>query len=146
MPKYQVPAGYHLDSGSGLYYKETQMTAPDGRPVRHIYWFNAETGEYIQKNYPLNQGGGVATQKGKTRKAGGKKRHRGLVALSVLTCIVLLALGAGFVVRRMNAPEIITVTPEQVTEAAGVGEPEYNPVFAPYEGSLHLASTEEGTQ
>ena len=135
MPKYQAPTGYQLDSKSGLYYKETRMSAPNGQPVRHIYWFNAETGEYAQQNYLLSQTAGTAPKKVKQKKTQGKRPRRGLIALASLLCAVALLLGAGFVVRKINAPEVITLTPEQIIEAAGIAEPDpaTSPVFEPYE-------------
>ena len=147
MPKYQAPAGYQLDSKSGLYYKETRMTAPNGQPVRHIYWFNAETGEYAQQNYLLSQAAGTAPKKARQKKAQGKRPRRGLIALASLLCAVALLLVAGFVVRKINAPEVITLTPEQIIEAAGIAEPDSatSPVIEPYEGTVQSPLAQEGT-
>lgn len=147
MPKYQAPAGYQLDSQSGLYYKESQMTAPNGQPVRHIYWFNAETGEYAQQNYLLSQKPGAAPKKTKKAKPQGKKRRRGLIALASLFGAVVLLLGAGFVVRKINAPEVVTLTPEQIEEAAGIADPDpaTNPVFEVYKGMVRSPLAQEDT-
>lgn len=51
MQTYHAPEGYQLDPSSGLYFRETQIPGPDGQLVRHIVWFNAETGEYTQQSY-----------------------------------------------------------------------------------------------
>ena len=51
MQVFRAPEGYQLDPASGLYYRETQIPGPDGQMVRHIVWFNTETGEYTQQSY-----------------------------------------------------------------------------------------------
>ena len=55
MQTYRVPDGYQLDPQSGFYYRETQIPGPDGQMVKHIVWFNAETGAYSQQSYYLPQ-------------------------------------------------------------------------------------------
>ena len=53
MAKYKAPKNYTYDAGSGLYYREIQLENELGKPIRHMIWFNDETGEYIQKSYYL---------------------------------------------------------------------------------------------
>lgn len=53
MPKYHAPQGFQFDASSGLFYQETPMTSTNGQPVRHITWFNADTGVYTQQSYPV---------------------------------------------------------------------------------------------
>lgn len=55
MQTYRVPDGYQLDPQSGFYYRETQIPGPDGQMVKHVVWFNAETGAYSQQSYYLPQ-------------------------------------------------------------------------------------------
>ena len=53
MAKYKAPKNYTYDAGSGLYYREMRLENELGKPIRHMIWFNDETGEYIQKSYNL---------------------------------------------------------------------------------------------
>ena len=44
MEKYRAPENYLKDETSGLYYKELQLQDQYNHELRHIIWFNAETG------------------------------------------------------------------------------------------------------
>lgn len=141
MPRYQAPGGYQADPGSGLYYKETRVTAPDGRPVRHIYWFDAETGEYTQANYPLEE-------QGAPKKGAPPRKRRGLRRLAIAAAILLVFVTAVVTVRFINAPDTYEPTPEELTEIAGIAEPDWDtePVFETYAGGLHLVEDGEAEE
>lgn len=52
MAVFKAPNGYLFDPSSGLYYIERQLLNEAGQPLRHITWFNADTGQYTQQAYP----------------------------------------------------------------------------------------------
>lgn len=51
MVKYRAPKNYKYDAKSGQYCRELQIKDDRGRPIHHVIWFDAETGEYTQKSY-----------------------------------------------------------------------------------------------
>lgn len=54
MEKYYSPEGYILDVNTGLYYSQVIAEGADGVEVRCVTWFNADTGEYSQYEYPMD--------------------------------------------------------------------------------------------
>ena len=54
--RYAPPEGFLLDPSSGLYYNTAMGTDPEtGAPVQWVTWFDANSGEYTQVSYPMEQ-------------------------------------------------------------------------------------------
>ena len=75
MAKCKAPKNYTYDAGSGLYYREMRLENELGKPIRHMIWFNDETGEYIQKSYNL---------------APEKKKNNNIVSLAAYAGVAIL--------------------------------------------------------
>ena len=118
MERYRAPEKYRKDESSGLYYKEEKLHDAKGNLIRHIIWFNAETGEYKQTNELLS-----AVRREQSRPLGKMKRdanqkkpgkHSQIFAAVGLTVFVGIA---GFIVVRGLALGTETVlTTEQMVE------------------------------
>lgn len=52
MEKYYPPEGFIRDKNSNLYYQKLIGTDENGVSVQYVTWFDAETGEYSQHQYP----------------------------------------------------------------------------------------------
>lgn len=97
MAKYKAPKNYTYDAGSGLYYREMRLENEFGKPIRHMIWFNDETGEYIQKSYNLTPE---------------KKKNNNIVSLAAYAGVAILVvfLLYSFVVKKdqvMNQEDLI---------------------------------------
>lgn len=136
MPKYQPPQGYLPHSSAGYHYKEEILDAPNGQRVRHIYYFNDETGEYTQAVYLLEE----STSKVIT-KTPAKRKSKGRRALAVCGCVFLLLGGTVAGIRYWNTRDQYTPAPDEVASIVGIVSPEEGtqPTLLPYgDGSYQL--------
>ncbi|MDD3414040.1 MAG: hypothetical protein PHY47_08565 [Lachnospiraceae bacterium] len=62
MEKYREPEGYLFDERTGLYYSQVIGVDETGRQAQIVTWFNAQTGEYSQYTYPVEDGDGKTTE------------------------------------------------------------------------------------
>ena len=62
MEKYREPEGYLFDERTGLYYSQVIGVDETGRQAQIVTWFNAETGEYSQYTYPVEDIDGKTTE------------------------------------------------------------------------------------
>ena len=94
MSVYRPPENYSLDPKSGLYYREARLSAPNGQPLRHVIWFNADTGEYTQQSYPLtNSVGGAAPAQ--RQSAAVKTKHSKKPLLIVIALLLVVSIVGG---------------------------------------------------
>lgn len=55
MAKYNPPEGYLYDENSGLYYTQIIAKAENGTENQVVTWFDAESGQYSQEVYPIDE-------------------------------------------------------------------------------------------
>ena len=55
MGRYREPDGYLYDERTGLYYSQVIAVDESGKQVQVVTWFNAESGEYSQFFYPIEE-------------------------------------------------------------------------------------------
>lgn len=133
MPQYAPPEQFKLDSASGLYYQDRILYAPDGRRVRHIYWFDANSGTYTQQLAVLEQH--------PVGRGGGKKKHAALKCC-LLICVALVVLVGGiiFTLRMINSSKYESIPPEQMAQVLEAKPPdeETMPKITEYKGALQI--------
>lgn len=99
MSVYSAPEGYQLDPNTGLYYSQVISENASGMQVQAVTWFNADTGEYAQYEYPMEPiasqsptevpESAVSTPFSKVKSFGAIK-----ITLAITASITLLGVGA----------------------------------------------------
>ena len=149
MEKYRAPENYLKDETSGLYYKEMQLQDQYNHELRHIIWFNAETGEYKQVSYPVSS---VKShhERASNKRARNSQNH---TKKMVIVLIIIVLLGAGFVILRgLSLGNEPVLTSEEMVEQYGIDSIENTTMsFEVYDGTVNQDNViagyeEEGEQ
>lgn len=100
MANYRVPDNYLYDTKSGLYYREMFLRDKQGKPVRHVIWFDCESGEYTQKSYYISS-----------------KSNKKVVVFITSVCLLLLAI---FLFRRSVVGTKPVMNQEELIQSVGI--------------------------